>query len=198
MAKATTTCTGSAVSKSADSAKGRPEAQASGQTRRMGLLFSINLPLDAASKASMNRMIRTSMLLVLMSCNGSDGGAGGGKCDLPLSQPISAPCCEEQGVDACGANLFCAAFDGRSQATCYPERSRRDGESCGENRHCTSGECNIELAACKATPTSECTTELGCAKAHTGDVMVCAPFAGSLRCQPTNGEIDDPCAADSD
>ena len=37
------------------------------------------------------------------------------------SQTLSQPCCTGWGADACGALLFCAAFDGRTQTTCYPD-----------------------------------------------------------------------------
>src|SRR5690242_15443328 len=60
----------------------------------------------------------------------ADAGDSGRRCLSSASQGLSGPCCPELGIDACGANLFCAAFDGREQATCYPERSRMDGTEC--------------------------------------------------------------------
>ena len=64
-------------------------------------------------------------------------------CDaIAMTQGPSQPCCIAYGIDACGPNLFCAAFDGRSQPACYVDRSRLDGESCGADKHCLGASCN--------------------------------------------------------
>ena len=59
--------------------------------------------------------------------NGVDGGGGldAQECSstTPAAQGLSQPCCLSWGADACGAGLFCGAFDGRTVTTCYPERS---------------------------------------------------------------------------
>ena len=91
-----------------------------------------------------------------MSGEAGTGGAGHGQCPHGVSQPLSAPCCLELGIDACGAGLFCAAFDGREQATCYPEYSRGAGQECAEDRHCLSQRCNSETAQCDPRD-GECT-----------------------------------------
>lgn len=62
-------------------------------------------------------------------------------CAHPPAQTVSMPCCLLHGRDACGALLFCAAFDGRTVPTCYPERSRLPEETCAEDVHCASGAC---------------------------------------------------------
>lgn len=79
---------------------------------------------------------------------GGDGGAGLG-CPYPASQPLSGPCCPERGIDACGALLFCAALDGRTVPTCFPERSRKAWESCTEDRQCVKGSCNRAGGFCE-------------------------------------------------
>ncbi len=118
---------------------------------------------------------------------------------LPRVAGPSESCCPAHGPDACGANLFCAVFDGRTVATCYGQRSRLDGESCAEDRHCLSGECNESAGRCKASPSATCTLTVGCAASPTGDRLVCAPFGtGGLRCVPTRGREEDPCEGNSD
>jgi hypothetical protein len=92
---------------------------------------------------------------------------------FPASQTLSEPCCEEWGVDACGAGLFCAAFDGRKQATCYAENSRRDGEACGADLHCASRSCNVEKAACRSSNYARCDVTIGCAPSLAGDTFWC-------------------------
>ena len=75
---------------------------------------------------------------------------------FPVSQPVSAPCCTEWGIDACGAGLFCAALDGRTQATCYPERSRRHREGCLEDSQCSSEHCDPVTKTCSLPPGASC------------------------------------------
>jgi hypothetical protein len=78
------------------------------------------------------------------------------------SRGPSEPCCLDFGVDACGANLFCAAFDGRSQATCYVEGSRTAGEECKESKQCLSGSC--VKSKCAALLSEKCDPAIGCAQ----------------------------------
>ncbi len=100
---------------------------------------------------------------LLGGCAADDAGAAGASCmDLQASQSVSQPCCPGRGIDACGANLFCAAFDGRSQPTCYPERSRPDLGECSEDRQCASGECNVRAQRCKSTFGASCRDDVGC------------------------------------
>ncbi len=94
-----------------------------------------------------------------------EGGAGDGGLDesdaasdasscavsIPATQNLSQPCCPAWGADACGAGLFCAAFDGRTQFTCYPEHSRADGETCTENIQCVTKVCG-PTQVCGAPP----------------------------------------------
>jgi hypothetical protein len=86
----------------------------------------------------------------------------------------------DYGIDACGANLFCAAFDGRTQPTCYPERSRLDLQSCDEDRHCASGSCSPMAKKCQSLPGMTCDPMVGCARAPTGEKYGCD--AKTLRC----------------
>ena len=72
---------------------------------------------------------------------GGTGDAGAGTCSYPKVQNVSQPCCVAYGPDACGANLFCAALDGRTVATCYPLHSRLSGESCTGTEQCLDGTC---------------------------------------------------------
>lgn len=78
---------------------------------------------------------------------GVDAGEDAGTCELPAAQPAGAPCCPDLGVDACTLGAFCEAFDGRTQAICYRERSRQDGETCVEDIHCASGDCRDGVCA---------------------------------------------------
>jgi len=112
---------------------------------------------------------------------GTDGGSGkpiadepvvpasdSCKSSYPASQSLSEPCCAERGADACGARLFCAAFDGRTQTTCYPERSRLDGETCTANAQCVgnacdpSGVCKAHAPPAPAKCPSSCTIDAEC------------------------------------
>ena len=153
-------------------------------------------------------------LLTVAGCSGSsqttgpvgDGGAehdaaardGGPAVDqdcsgLASSQSVSQPCCLAQGIDACGANLFCAAFDGRKQPTCYVEHSRLDTAECTEDRQCMSGSCNVEQSKCRSTPGTMCSEAVGCATAS-GTRSVCV----AARCTTTDGKTGSPCAVEAD
>lgn len=122
---------------------------------------------------------------------GGDGSVQGdaspidaGPCELAPSQPVSAPCCLSLGIDACGAALFCAAFDGRTQPTCYPEGSRNPGDTCSGERQCSRG------AFCD--PTGRCVREgaLAGGEACTDDracsTGICDP--ASRLCAAAEGE----------
>lgn len=115
---------------------------------------------------------------------GSGGGSGGGigdpscKTTLPKSQGLSAPCCQAWGIDACGAQLFCAAFDGRTQPTCYPLGSRADQAECTANEQCSSNECNLTVHRCRSAMYRPCTRDVGCANGAFCPAGTCT--AGSL------------------
>lgn len=131
----------------------------------------------------------------LVACSGSSTGAGGngafgsgnGSGDggtsstddpascgsQPKSQPVSSPCCTGYGIDACGADLFCAAFDGRKQATCYPVHSRLAGETCTADDQCATLSCNTTAGKCKALPGTKCDLSVGCANDESGDRYEC-------------------------
>jgi len=111
-----------------------------------------------------------------------------------MSQTLSEPCCVDHGPDACGASLFCAAFDGRVQPTCYMEHSRLVGEECNGDRHCASRSCNRGLAACRAIPGEACTVAVGCSSKLDGEHYVCAD--GS--CRRSTGERGAHCGEDDD
>ncbi|MFH1809551.1 MAG: hypothetical protein ABIJ09_12460 [Pseudomonadota bacterium] len=105
--------------------------------------------------------------LVLAAC-GDLGPVGDAACQdrFPVSQAESEPCCAEWNVDACGAGLFCAAFDGREQTTCYREYSRRNLTSCTEDRQCASASCNTDQSKCRGMQYESCETAVGCAPAN--------------------------------
>ncbi len=92
---------------------------------------------------------------------------------FPVSQPLSAPCCMGWGIDACGAGLFCAAFDGRTQATCYPERSRKHGETCLANNQCLSEHCSKVTNTCTLLPGSACSPGDPCERPLNGVPHAC-------------------------
>lgn len=144
------------------------------------------------------------LAIVLFACggpgdgDGGEGGSGGSAGACEPGQGLSQTCCLTNGVDACGAGLFCAAFDGQEAATCHAEGSRRDKTSCLEDRHCASGSCNVEAGLCRSGRRSACDPTIGCAPSSTtGAALVCV--AETSTCFPlgdgTSGSI---CAADSD
>lgn len=94
--------------------------------------------------------------------------------DLGMSQTLSSPCCPSFGPDACGAQLFCAAFDGRTVPTCYSEYSRQDQTECAADSHCTSKSCHSLLRKCRSMPGAACSGTIGCA-AFQGDIYACSP-----------------------
>ncbi len=86
------------------------------------------------------------------------------------SQGASEPCDPELGADACGANLFCAAFDGRKVHTCYPVGSRLPGEECDDDDNCSSNSCTDDVCSLKAAGEA-------CASAAECQSGYCSPFA---------------------
>jgi hypothetical protein len=130
---------------------------------------------------------------------GSEGeGEGVADCSaMPMTQGLSEACCPAHGIDACGAGLFCAAFDGRRQATCYAERSREDGRECGGDDHCQSGSCNRDPRLCRARSGMQCPPGLGCAPSNQGRAMVCHPTERT--CQSVGyGASGELCLVDDD
>jgi hypothetical protein len=119
------------------------------------------------------------------------------KAAFAASQSLSQPCCLERGPDACGAGLFCAAFDGRTQATCYPEHVRLGGQPCTADVQCLGLACDAS-GVCKGAPNGTCSAAIGCGKALGSDL----PFfcdetasAGPI-CSPcTRSSTDPACAA---
>jgi hypothetical protein len=94
--------------------------------------------------------------------SGYQGSGSELACSAGRSRGPSEPCCLDFGVDACGANLFCAAFDGRSQATCYVVGTRTAGEECKESKQCLSGSCVKNK--CAALLSETCDPAIGCAQ----------------------------------
>ncbi len=118
-------------------------------------------------------------LLVFTAACGSDdsGNAPDAAVDFCVESKFAAasePCCIENGIDACGGGLFCAALDGRTQAVCYAEYSRLDLTECTEDRQCLSRSCDTEAALCRSMPASACDTAVGCAAVGDSD-YVCEP-----------------------
>ena len=121
----------------------------------------------------------------------SDGGTavvdGGASCKSlhAASQAPSQPCCLDWGSDACGAGLFCAAFDGRTQPTCYPDRSRLGGEDCTADTQCLGNACDA-THVCKGVPGGKCDPAIGCGTAlDSGTRFYCATESGGASaCRP--------------
>ena len=113
------------------------------------------------------------------------------ECAFPVSQAESQPCCPSLGKDACGAGLFCEAFDGRTQHTCYQDNSRVGAEECREDGHCASNECEPQTERCLSMPAESCQTDPGCVSPVSGDRYHCAPE--NQRCEVTRGREGDPC-----
>lgn len=103
------------------------------------------------------------------------------KTTFPVTQPLSAPCCTEWGIDGCGAGLFCAALDGRTQATCYPVRSRRHRETCLADDNCVSEHCDADTKTCNLRPGTSCNPGDPCARDENGVPHTCL----ESRCTPT-------------
>jgi hypothetical protein len=82
-------------------------------------------------------------------------------CAYPVGQQASQPCCTKHGRDACGANLVCAVMDGRTQPTCYGERSRTVGQSCTVDEVCFSQACRS--GRCLGGETERCVRDNDCA-----------------------------------
>lgn len=126
------------------------------------------------------------------------GGTGGMEgCTEPMGQAAAQPCCPSHGLDACGAGLFCGAFDGRTLPTCYAEGARKDEESCTEDRQCASGSCNTDLELCRSQPETSCDPEIGCAPSKHGTRHTCHTFTGA--CLPVgDGSMAAVCEDDFD
>ena len=116
-----------------------------------------------------------------------DAGTDAQACSatIPAAQGLSQPCCLSWGADACGAGLFCGAFDGRTKTTCYLEHSRANGETCTENVQCVNKVCDASSHTCNPTtpvppppekkcPTS-CSTDSACQ-------TQCPSFPGGIQC----------------
>lgn len=121
---------------------------------------------------------------------GSDDTSSTDCTELKRSQGPSEPCCPSHGKDACGANLFCAAFDGRKTPTCYVEGQQRGGEECADDSHCQSNECNTDVKKCVGLTVGDtCDSEAGC-----GEAAICL----DQKCVLAEGAAQSPCDADND
>jgi hypothetical protein len=109
-----------------------------------------------------------------------------------MSQTLSEPCCADYGPDACGAGLFCAAFDGRTELTCYAEGSRLDMTECTADIQCASGVCAPTASKCRSMPGAACNDAIGCAKVGNSQ-YVCV----GGNCQFTAAKLGDPCNAET-
>lgn len=160
----------------------------SSQFRISALLFAAIVALvpacDDSKSATPSKAKSTS--------NGTDDTAKSADCsDLPKSQGPSDPCCPDYGVDACGANLFCAAFEGRKTPTCYVEGQQLGGEECTDDVQCASKSCNTKVGKCAGVTVGDsCDPEAGCA----GALTVCT----GKKCTAATGKAQSPCDDDSD
>ncbi len=98
---------------------------------------------------------------------------------VPKVQGPSQECCPRHGADACGANLFCAAFDGRTVPTCYVLGTRLPGRECLSSEQCSTQSCNLETGKCRPILGLECDEATGCVDALCDEGMCVAPI-GSL------------------
>jgi hypothetical protein len=120
-----------------------------------------------------------------------DACARGGR-----SRGPSESCCLAFGADACGANLFCAAFDGRTVPTCYVEHTRVDGEQCANDDHCASSSC-ANSGLCRASPGQPCARDVGCARFQGADYVCVRGLQDLDVCLPADRELGGACADDS-
>ena len=131
--------------------------------------------------------------------SGNDGGVATDtacKTQYPASQTLSQGCCPGWGPDACGADLFCAALDGRTQPTCYPTYSRLPGQSCTDATQCTSAGCTAS-GVCEALPGTACDPSIGCGPGLTGTTQYyCGTVNGQSLCEPCEvGSIEPACTS---
>jgi hypothetical protein len=148
---------------------------------------------------------RAVLLLLVTLAPGAPGcssDSGGDCAGLGASRGASQPCCPSLGQDACGASLFCAAFDGRTEATCYAERSRADLTACSADIQCVSGACHTSLALCRSSLGLTCTLDVGCAPLPNAAKTVCDPHADvrgpALTCKEVLGTDGSACELATD
>ncbi len=125
----------------------------------------------------------------------ADASADGNRegCEAQKVQTLGAACCEDYGIDACGAGLFCAKLDGRTVATCYANNVRKPEETCTADVQCTTESCATS-GRCAAAGGTACQPKDGCEKGY-----VCSAYLGDLtvaaKCQAI-GDLEY-CGADS-
>lgn len=120
----------------------------------------------------------------------SSTGAPTGCTDLPRVAGASQPCCPDYGVDACGATLVCAALDGRTVATCYPEGIRTGGQTCTADALCVSRKCHSS-GTCLPILSEACQKSIGCAPTPTDPTQIIACSPGVIFSSEHNAEIPD-------
>ncbi len=125
-------------------------------------------------------MLSVGLALVLCHCGGGeestspeDSKASPSSCAEPKSQGVSEPCCMAHGVDACGGGLFCEAFDGRTQPTCYVEGSRLDLAECSADAQCASQSCNTDMNQCRSVLGARCESDVGCSSVLVNKYVAC-------------------------
>ena len=92
--------------------------------------------------------------------------------EVQPSQGASELCNPDFGIDACGAGLFCEAFDGRKYHTCYILGSRLIGDECSSDEHCVTKNC--EGDTCGGAPLgAACATDFDCASNNCGSFKTC-------------------------
>ena len=139
------------------------------------------------------RLLQVALLLLVGgSCGGGGGNPGGasggtsntqtgspqtGCVDIPPVAGVSEACCPDYGLDACGANLICAALDGRTLPTCYLEATRLGGEECTDDALCFSGSCNELNNTCMPILEESCDPTVGCVPVPTdkSQLVACSP-----------------------
>jgi hypothetical protein len=140
----------------------------------------------------------TSLLIFAAACG---GGASSSQCpdDPGPARRLTESCCPTHGADACGAGLFCAAFDGRTVPVCYAERTRDDLASCTGDVQCRSNSCNHDAGVCRTLTPGDgtCSADVGCVD-PSGTLLACLDTGAGHACTETHGGPNDPCNADKD
>jgi hypothetical protein len=121
--------------------------------------------------------MKRSLLVLLLASAAACGESS--DCEYPASQQRSQPCCPSLGIDACGAELVCAALDGRTVATCYPEGSREPMTGCTDSKLCASGSCNLTEHKCQSELNQSCDAAVGCAPTSEGYAAQCVLLEGT-------------------
>ena len=104
--------------------------------------------------------------LAVLACAALSAGCDSGGQGTPGPDQAESQTCDPKfGVDACGAGLFCAAFDNRKYYTCYRLGTRQRGQSCTADNQCAFDDCTSGVCA-RASVGMPCQSSNDCKSGH--------------------------------